>query len=202
MLDPFATFKFGVRPWLEADVVQQAFVSLAAKTHPDSNQTAGSPKSFQSVTAAHQILRDPVLRLEAALQLECPDLISATDGKLFPSELPDLFMSVATLHRQISAFCGQRVKTAAAEGTAPSPLSAALLRSESFSLRSDLDQLTQKVNQHWERCKNQIRAADAVWERRTPEILRHLTSVYREMCYLKRWKSLLKEADLLLKTMC
>lgn len=200
MVDPFATFNLTVRPWLEADVVQEIFVSLAGKTHPDSKQTAGADSSFQAVTAANQILRDPVSRLEAALRLECPDMLSATDGVFFPNEIQDLFMSVGTLHRQINAFCGQRAETSVSKESATSPVSKALLRSESFSLRSDLEQLTQKVNQHWERCKNQIRAADAVWERRTPEMLRHLTSVYREMCYLKRWKSLLKEADLLLKT--
>jgi curved DNA-binding protein CbpA len=200
MSDPFATFNLKVRPWLEADVVQQTFVALAGQTHPDLKHSTESEQSFQAVTAAHQILRDPVRRLEAALQLECPDILSTPEGQFFSSELSDLFMSVATLSRQITAFCGQQAKTAETQGTSTSPLSAAVLRSESFSLRSDLDQLTRKVNQHWERCENQIRAADSVWERRTPEMLRHLTSVYREMCYLKRWKSELKEADLLLRT--
>lgn len=202
MPDPFATFQLQVRPWLEPTVVQQTFINLAERTHPDAKNTTGNGAHFQEVTAAHQVLRDPVKRLEAALRLECPDILEVTDGHLLPNELPDLFMSVATLHRQITAFCGQQQKTMALRGTNPSPLGTALLRSEVFSLHSDLEHLSEKVNQQWDRCENQVRAADAVWERRTPEMLRHLASVYREMCYLKRWKSQLKEAALLLKTTC
>ncbi len=221
MPDPFATFEMKIRPWLDPSLVQQKFVSLAAKSHPDSNREPGAHANFQSVTAAHQILRDPVRRLEAALELESPGILDAADGHLVPTNLPDLFMSIATLHRQISAFCGQRAlsheQPALSQGSharshpagvqgresrsvSTSPLSSALLRSETFTLRSDLEHLTQKVNQQWERCENQVRAVDAVWERRTPEMLRHLASVYREMSYLQRWKSQLKEADLLLKT--
>jgi curved DNA-binding protein CbpA len=200
MPDPFATFELKIRPWLDSAVVQEKFVSLAGKSHPDSDRAPGANENFQSVTTAHQILRDPVRRLEAALELESPGILADVDGHLIPNDLPDLFMSIATLHRQISAFCGQRAQAALSRSVPASPLSTALLRSEMFSLHSDLEHLTQKLNQQWERCENQVRAADAVWDRRTHEMLRHLASVYREMSFLQRWKSQLKEADLLLKT--
>jgi curved DNA-binding protein CbpA len=200
MSDPFATFQLEARPWLEPAVVQQTFLGLAGRTHPDTQRTPGDGVNFQEVTAAHQILRDPVKRLEAVLRLECPEILNGANGQVVPNELPDLFMSVATLHRQISAFCGQQSRSGQGKAGPPSPLSTALVRGEAFSLQSDLVHLSQKVNQQWERCENQVRATNAVWERRTPEILRHLASVYREMCYLQRWKAQLKEAELLLKT--
>lgn len=189
-----------VRPWLEPALVQRAFVSLAGKTHPDSQRAREGGAAFQEVTQAHQVLRDPVRRLEAVLQRECPEFLRATGARMVPTDLPDLFMSVATLHRQITAFCGQRKSAESSAAKELSPLSSALARSEVFALRSDLDNMIQKVNQHWARCENQVRAVDAVWERRTPEMLQQLASVYREMCYLQRWKEQLKEADVLLKT--
>jgi hypothetical protein len=156
--------------------------------------------AFQVVAEAHQVLRDPVRRLEAVLHSECPEFLRAGEGRVIPSDLPDLFMSVATLCRQITAFCGQRKSAEGSSARVLSPLSTALARSEVFALRSDLDHMIQKVNQHWARCENQVRAVDAVWDRRTPEMLQHLAAVYREMCYLQRWREQLKEADVLLKT--
>ena len=200
MTDPFATFQLEVRPWLEPAVVQKTFISLAGQTHPDSRATGSGDTNFQEVTRAHKILRDPVKTLEAALRHEFPEALNTSDSPAIPGDLPDLFMSVATLHRQITAFSAQQIKAAAANTTPPSPLSKALLRSEAFALHSDLEHLMKKVNIQWDRCENQVRAADAVWDRRTPELLRHLASIYREMCYLQRWKTQLKEAELLLNT--
>lgn len=183
----FEVLDLPVRPWLERDTLQARFVELAARWHPDTNPDPEAAVRFQALVAAHLWLRDPVKRLENVLQLEDPSHAGAQSGAQITEELTDLFLNIATLNRQLQAFHAQ-------QPAAPSPLSRALLQSDRLSLGHDLEQLSRKVEHHWQRCENQIHAADTIWERRTPELLHSLAKVLREMVFLQRWRGQLRES--------
>jgi curved DNA-binding protein CbpA len=183
----FEVFGLPIRPWLEGETLQARFVELASRWHPDTNPDPEAAARFQGLVAAHLCLRDPVKRLEIVLQLEEAAHTGAQTGAQITEELTDLFLNIATLNRQLQAFHAQ-------QPAAPSPLSRALLQSDRLSLAHDLEQLSRKVEHHWERCENQIHAADTIWERRTPELLRSLAKVLREMVFLQRWRVQLREA--------
>lgn len=185
--NPFEVLGLPVRPWLERETLQASFVELAARWHPDTNPDPEAASRFQALVAAHLWLRDPVKRLESVLQLEDSNRGGAQNGAQITEELTDLFLRIATLNRQLQAFHAQ-------QPAAPSPLSRALLQSDRLSLTQDLEQLSHTVEQHWQRCENQIHAADTVWERRTPTLLDALGKVLREMVFLQRWRVQLRES--------
>lgn len=176
-----------VRPWLERETLQAKFVERAARWHPDTNPDPEAASRFQALVGAHLLLRDPVKRLECILQLEDPAHASAPPGPQITQELTDLFLSIATLNRQLQAFHAQQPAT-------KSTLIRALLHSDRLALGHDLDQLSHRVEQHWQRCETQIHAADTIWERRTPELLESLKKVLREMVFLQRWRVQLRES--------
>ncbi|NBV86223.1 MAG: hypothetical protein EBS01_08190 [Verrucomicrobia bacterium] len=190
--NPFATFLLPVRPWLPEDTVQSAFLKLALEWHPDTNKTPEAQEVFQKINAAHQILKDPVRRLETALQLDHPEVLFLANEGAIPSSLPELFMTIATFQREVSTFFAQR-------SDSPSPLELAVQHGELLALRSDLNRLISNIDHQWLRCENQVRAADLTWERRTGETLRHLASTLREMRYLQKWREQLRETRLKLQ---
>ena len=183
----FAALGLPVRPWIERETLQSRFVALAAQWHPDTNSNPEAGARFQELVGAHLLLRDPVKRLECVLQLECPGRATAPPGAQLTDELTDLFLSIATFNRQLQAFHAQQPAT-------QSPLSRALLQSDRLALGHDLEQLSQKVEHHWQRCEAQIHAADTIWERRTPELLDSLGKVLRDMVFLQRWRVQLRES--------
>ena len=183
----FETLGLPVRPWIERETLHSRFVELAAQWHPDTNSDPAAGTRFQELVGAHLLLRDPVKRLECVLQLECPDRAGAQSGTQITDELTDLFLSIATFNRQLQAFHAQQPAT-------QSPLSRAVLQSDRLALGHDLEQLSQKVEHHWQRCEAQIHAADTIWERRTPELLDSLGKVLREMVFLQRWRVQLRES--------
>jgi curved DNA-binding protein CbpA len=190
--NPFELFSLQVRPWLETEQVQARFVEQAALWHPDTNTAPGAAAHFQKITAASKLLKDPVKRLEWVILHE-PESENAAQSNGVPPALPDLFLEIATLQRQLSAFLAQQDST-------KSPLSLALLRGEALALKSDLERLAQKTELLWRRCEIQVRAADSVWERRNANTLRSLREVLREMVYLQRWRTQLREALIQIQT--
>jgi hypothetical protein len=183
----FETMGLPPRPWLEREKLQARFVDLAARWHPDANPDPEAASRFQALVGAHLLLRDPVKRLECVLQLEDPSHAAAQPGAEITEELTDLFLKIATFNRQLQAFYAQQPATV-------SPLNRALLHSDRLSFTHDLEQLSQRVEHHWERCEAQIHAADTIWERRTPELLNSLKKVLREMIFLQRWRTQLRES--------
>ena len=183
----FETLGLPVRLWIEPETLQSRFVELAAQWHPDTNPNPEAGARFQGLVGAHLLLRDPVKRLECVLQLESPGRAAGQTGIQITDELTDLFLNIATFNRQLQAFHAQQPAT-------QSPLSRALLHSDRIALGHDLEQLSQKVEHHWQRCESQIHAADTIWERRTPELLDSLGKVLSEMVFLQRWRVQLRES--------
>ncbi len=194
MTNSFAVLQFPAKPWLSPEELQARFLELAARWHPDGNNDPNSTAEFQKISVAHQTLKDPVRRIEAVLELERPGFLASLARNAIPPFLAELFMEVATLQREINAFCAQHSST-------HSPLSLALLKGERIALRKDLEQLVQKLRLQWERCLSQIQAADSTWERRTAESLAALALVHQEMVYLQRWRDQLRESQVRLDSL-
>lgn len=185
--NPFETLGLPARPWLEPEALQARYVELAAKWHPDASADPQAETRFQELVRAHLLLRDPVKRLDCVLQLEISRSAGMPPGPQITEELTELFLSIATFNRQLQTFHAQQPAT-------QSPLSRALLQSDRLSLGHDLEKLSRTVEHHWQRCETQIHAADTIWERRTPELLDSLVKVLREMVFLQRWRTQLREA--------
>jgi curved DNA-binding protein CbpA len=183
----FEVLGLPVSPWVERETLRSQFVALAAQWHPDTNPDPEAGAQFQALVGAHLLLSDPVKRLECVLRLERPSIEAPQPAAQLTAELTDLFLSIATFNRQLQAFHAQQPAT-------QSPLSRALLQSDRLSLGHDLEHLRKKVEHHWQRCEAQIRAADTIWERRTPELLDSLGKVLREMVFLQRWRIQLRES--------
>ena len=62
--DPQGLYKaLGVQPSATAEEIKSAYRKLAKETHPDASQTASSEK-FYKISAAYEILNDPLRRAE------------------------------------------------------------------------------------------------------------------------------------------
>ncbi len=189
MADPFETLSLPARPWIERSTLQSRFHELAAQKHPDSSSDPESQTAFQALNEAHQILKNPVSRLRSLLEKEAPEQLQAAQNAGISLDLSDRFLTVATILRQVVAFCDQQT-------AARSPLAKALLRSEHLALRSDVERTLGQLDELWHQCEAQIQAADSVWERRTPGILNQLATLQHEMNFLQRWRLQLREARL------
>ncbi|MEY2600432.1 MAG: DnaJ domain [Verrucomicrobiota bacterium] len=209
MANPFQTFDLPARPWVDLQRLQERFLALASQCHPDAlPSTQGSPSpslpdsppaphgtpaqahgeaAFRELNEAHRTLQNPVTRIRSILEQEAPEQLAAAQQEGISLDLSDHFMDVATLLREAEAFCSQLAST-------HSPLSKAILRSEALALRSDLERTLARLDELWRQCEAQLQAADAVWERRTPAILKQLATVQKEMSFLQRWRVQLREA--------
>ncbi|MEI6712541.1 MAG: hypothetical protein WCO60_02235 [Verrucomicrobiota bacterium] len=204
MSDPFDTFSIPARPWIDLSDLQSRFHALAAQHHPDTleaSKTGGAATASSSDTAvlkeadfseineAHQLLKDPVTRLQLLLAREAPAELEALKHGEISMDMSEHFLHVATILREVSAFQHQY-------SSARSPLARAVLRAEHLSLRHDLDRALAKMDELWHQCESLIKGADSVWERRNPSILRQLATVQREMTFLQKWRTQLREARL------
>lgn len=197
MPDPFATFSLSPRPWLDTADLQARFHALAAKHHPDTlkgnsqtdDRTVTGDNAFQAINEAHRTLQDPVTRLQHLLYHEAPEELDALRNVNVSMDMSDHFMEVATILREVQAFTEQQTHSR-------SPLARAVLKAEYMTLRRDLDRALARMDELWRQCEHQIQAADTVWDRRNPGILRQLATVQREMAFLQKWRTQLREARL------
>ena len=222
MSDPFDTFSLQPRPWLDPAELQSRFHALAAKHHPDAahantnepfqkdlqlnssngddattvlatdaHPDKGAELHFLEINEAHKTLKDPVTRLHHLLTKVAPSELEVQKSGSVSVDMSERFLQVATILRETAAFREQ-------QSLSLSPVTRAVLRAEHLSLRRDLDRTLARMDELWNQCEHQIQAADAVWERRTPGILRQLATIQREMSYLQKWRVQLREARLLM----
>ena len=142
---------------------------------------------FSELNAAKRMLEDPVQRLKHLLELEAPELMGSMHPVARSPEIEEQFMVVATLLREIAAFCSQ-------QSASISALQKAVLKAENSTFRRDVERALSRLDHEWKRCESQIQALDCVWERRTPEMLRELALIQREMTFLQKWRAQLREA--------
>ena len=194
MPDYFALFNEPRRPWLDADLLKQKFLALAAESHPDKIHSATEAeknlvaKRFAELNAAFSCLAEPKSRLLHLLELELG--AKPKDIQQIPSALADLFAEVANCCRNADAFLAEKSK-------ATSPLLQVQLFERGPEWVEKLNALQRKLNELREQLTGELKSLDAQWisadaaARR--EILPKLEELYRLFGYFNRWNNQIQE---------
>ena len=197
--DSFALLHQPRRPWIDPDLLQAAFVQLAAAQHPDRVHAAGvaeqerATRLYAALNSAHHCLREPRERLRHLLELEHWGKPAALGTA--PAEIMDLFPVVGKICHDIDRFL-------ATADPALSPL----LRVERFEkAMAWTEQATQLLDQLRSRLsplEGLARELNAVWDAAPPAgspertralPLARLEQLYRAWSYLSRWMGQVQE---------
>jgi curved DNA-binding protein CbpA len=177
--DAFSLLDLPRRPWLDADLVRQAFQQKAAALHPDRNPQAAA--GFAALTRAHEVLREPGSRLLAYLGE------AASPGAALSPELVALFPRIAA-HREKA----QRIE--ALRLAAGSRLGAALLTSELAGVMVEAKTLLEELDLHREALWAGIREIDARLDSLESDDTEALRGMAHRLAFVEKWRAQLVEA--------
>ena len=194
MTDHFALLNQPRRPWLDADVLKQKFLTLASDAHPDrahnanESEKAEVTKRYAQLNAAYNCLAEPKLRLLHLLELELG--AKPKDIQTIPAALADLFAEVANSCRSADGFLAEKSK-------ATSPLLQVQLFERGQDWVEKLNALQRKLNELREKLTGELKSLDTQWisadaaARR--DILPKLEELYRLFGYFNRWNNQIQE---------
>src|ERR1700722_17374802 len=194
MTDNFALLNEPRRPWLDADLLKQKFLTLSTNAHPDrihsaneSDKTA-APKMFTELNAAFNCLVEPKRRLLHLLELE--PVAKPKDIQTIPSTLGDLFAEVSMVCRSADGFLAEK-------GNVTSPLLQVQLFERGQDWVEKLNVLRRKLNELREKLTEELKSLDAQWvstdANSRKEILPKLEELYRLFGYFNRWNGQIQE---------
>jgi curved DNA-binding protein CbpA len=182
MPDYFAILAQPRRPWLDGDVLKDAFHRATAQQHPD--VTGDSGEQAAALNAAYATLRDPALRLRHLLDLEWPGASPPSAG--IAPELADFFGKIAVLRQAGVALA----KKAAA---AQAPLSRALLAGDQAAHRRELEAVLSILASAETAAGDELRAIDAHWNEREETTRHSLAALQQRLAFLSKWQAQLRE---------
>lgn len=181
------------RPWLDAGIVQEAFVSAAAGVHPDRihNAPASTRQEahdrYTALNEAQLCLRSARCRLRHLLELE--------EGKPLGElqEVPDdLMEAFSQLSRQIRTTdahlkrCREIV----------SPLLKVALFKRGEELREELQRSQAALQERTDTLESQLHAVSDHWEKRQTNdsatrrrLLKEMETLYRFISFNDRWQN-------------
>lgn len=184
MTDYFALLGQPRHPWLDPDILKDAFHRLAATLHPDATGS-GDDAAFSELNSAYSALRDPALRLRHLLELEHPGALAT--AREIPAGLADLFMRIGGARRRLDAFLER-------ERAADSALARAMLAAEKRHIRADWSELKTTVDAahstELDRLQTLDQSGSASGEK--------LAGLHQQFAYLSRWTAQIREATLAL----
>lgn len=193
MTDYFALLNEPRRPWLDADVLKQKFLSLSATVHPDKIHSANesdkqaASKKFADLNAAYNSLLLPKSRLLHLIELERG--AKPGDVQQIPSALADLFAQVAAVCRDSDRFLVEKGKTV-------SPLLQVQLFERAQGWIEQLNTLQKKLGGFHDELLANLKRLDTQW---TAEASNHATQLndleilYRLFSYFNRWNAQIQE---------
>jgi DnaJ-domain-containing protein 1 len=193
MTDYFALLNEPRRPWLDADVLKQKFLSLSATVHPDKIHSANesdkqaASKKFADLNAAYNSLLLPKSRLLHLIELERG--AKPGDVQQIPSALADLFAQVAAVCRDSDRFLVEKGKTV-------SPLLQVQLFERAQGWIEQLNTLQKKLGGFHDELLANLKRLDTQW---TTEASNHATQLndleilYRLFSYFNRWNAQIQE---------
>lgn len=184
--DSFAQLRVCRRPYLAEDVVRDAFHRLAAEHHPD--KTGGDSAPFAQLTAAFEVLRNPVTRLKHLIDLE--NLASSGVQPGVPPDLVELFPAVAQSRQQIAAAIERR-------RSAPNALARSLAMVDTASARRSAEQLNQQLEALYSAAIDKLREIDTDWP--GPAARAGLPLLHARLAFLAKWRDQLCESLLQLQ---
>lgn len=181
--DHFTVLGVPRRPWLDPELLKERFHQLTASGHPD---VGGDPQAFAAVNAAYATLREPAPRLKHFLELEAPDALCSA-GAQIPEALAESFMRAATLRRAVDAFVKQM-------SAATTPVARALLASDQFAIRRDVEHTLEELDGMRARCVQAIQHEDEKWTAGDCAGIARLAGLQQELAYLEKWAAQVREA--------
>jgi len=190
MKDPFALFGMEPRPWIDPELLREAFNERAAACHPDSNPESDATARFLELNAAYQTLRDPVSRLRFLVESRGnipPE--QQKDSNFIPQELITMFAEIAPIKAALGQFLKQR-------SSAKSPLSLALLKHEEHKIKAAIAIIEQKLLHQWESCQSSLHTLNEHWMDRSPVSLNSANELATKMRFIQKWKASLKTDSL------
>jgi hypothetical protein len=194
MTDYFALLEEPRRPWLDADLLKQKFLTLASGAHPDRVHNASETEKtevtqrYTQLNAAYNCLAEPKTRLLHLLELELGT--KPKDIQQIPTTLADLFAEVANNCRNADVFLAEKSK-------ATSPLIQVQLFERGQDWVEKLNGLQKRLNELREKLNHELKVLDAQWisadtiSRRG--ILPKLEELYRLFGYFNRWNNQIQE---------
>jgi hypothetical protein len=194
MTDCFAPFSEPRRPWLEADVLKQKFLTLSASLHPDRIHSAGAAAragaatSFAELNAAYTCLAEPKSRLRHLLELELG--AQPKDIEQIPAALAEVFAAVAMTCRSTDGFLAEKSRVT-------SPLLQVQWFERGQAWVEKLQALQQELSGVQGQLLAELKALDARWVNVAAEarqkILPNLEELYRLFGYFNRWNKQIHE---------
>jgi curved DNA-binding protein CbpA len=191
--DYFALFGESRRPWLDADVLKQKFLSLSAIVHPDKIHAANeadkqaATKKFADLNAAYNSLLVPKSRLLHLLELEKG--AKPGDVQQIPPVLADLFAGVAAMCRDADRFLAEKAKIV-------SPLLQVQLFERSQGWIEQLNGLQKKLGGFHDELLAKLKWLDEQWTADGSShavLLNDLENLYRLFSYFNRWNAQIRE---------
>ena len=193
MTDYFALLNEPRRPWLEADLLKQKFLSLSATIHPDKIQSAdefgkqAAAKKFAELNAAYNSLAAPKSRLLHLLELERGT--KPKDIQQIPATLADLFAEVAAVCRDADRFLAEKAKTV-------SPMLQVQLFERAQGWIDQLRGLQKKLGGLHDERLAKLKLLDTQWADNRYDrvsLLNDLENLYRLFSYFNRWNAQIQE---------
>ena len=197
---PFDQLQEVPRPWLDPDALKAKFLKLGAPLHPDrvhhlsEREKREATRRFTELNAAYLTLRNPRDRLNLLLELE-------SGSK--PGNIQKITTGIAGLFAEIGQLCRELDAHLAARNPAEtSPLlKAAALRAQHEWL-ARLHSLRFKVDARAASARMELQKLDAEWMSSADHkpLLERLEHMARLFSYIERWKQLLANRLIQLKT--
>lgn len=188
MTDLFALLGQQRRPWLETQVVQQAFIDAARDSHPDRMHGAdadarrAAQARYTQLNEARQRLTAPHARLRHLLELERGRPI--TDLQTISGDVMELFDAVGRACREADRLLIERAQTT-------SPLLKVKLFERGEEIRTALEATRESVQANLERLHLRLKEADARWAGSTGSarepLLAELEELFRLFSFHDRW---------------
>ena len=194
MIDYFALLDEPRRPWLDADLLKQKFLTLSASAHPDkihseseSEKNAAS-KKFAELNAAYNCLATPKTRLLHLLELETG--AKPKDIQQIPNTLASLFAEVAAVCRDTDNFLAEKARN-------NSPLLQVQFFERAQEWIEKLNAQQQKLRELSGQLSDELKQLDAKWTTSDPknrsDLLVALEKAYRLFSYFNRWSAQIQE---------
>jgi curved DNA-binding protein CbpA len=193
MTDYFAVLNEPRRPWLDAEVLKQRFLTLSASVHPDrahnlgEAERAAAQERYTELNAAYNCLREPKERLRHLLELELGSL--PKDIQRIPSDLMDLSLQVGKACREADTFLAEKAKIT-------SPLLQVSFFERGQEFVDKLQSLRQRVNALNKPLMEELKEIDAAWLANSAArsaLLQRLEELYRLFSYFARWTAQTQE---------
>lgn len=183
MTDFFALLGQPRRPWLDPERLKTAFLARSGETHPDRASTdetrATANQDSSALNEAHQVLRDPRLRLRHLLFLITGE--TPSDIQSVPPRISDLFFRVSRVFQPVDELLRRRTEDLSPMARAARMQDAMAKLAELRTLQGELEELTERLNER-------LRAVDAEWTGSATETqLRELREIHRDYGYVSKW---------------